>query len=710
MSASEDIGEFIMEKNKLSIISLVTGTITFVTLASSGSLAASDENRVLVAQAQTSAPPPQAPSFLKQAGQKLLDSAQKKVLHSVNERMQQPATKSAPPQAPQTAPPTTTTVPGAPVAEQIPTATTTVPTAPRQQAPCRSWSNPGERPIACLLCVHGLGLQSNSYEFFAKETSNRGLAVYAIDVRGFGSWMNAGGKAKVNFDDCLADIKQALESIRAANPNLPVYILGESMGGAIALRAASMFPELVDGLISSVPAGERFNQGKTSMKVFLNLLSGFDVSNVGGDILNQATRNSKLKTQWSEDPLARLNLTPQELIQFQDFMNTNHDAAKKLANMPVLFVQGNGDQLVKPEGTWELFNAVASKDKSFFAVPGEHLIFEEAQTQDPGPRDQNFRVIQSWLSTKVGRRNRGRQRADISPGASGAGYTGTPGSYNYQSASGTGYNYPGAAGMPNASGTPVAAVSDAALAPAAQLLDQGRYAEAISQLESLRTQRPNDPQLLGLLGRAYYMGGQPDRAGWYFRSAMRAGRRGGDSSRMLNNYMLQMSSEAQRQPPQTVAPTATPVSPGQSTLSSLMMPFAGFAGKLMFGNPSSAATTGGAPSAGAVQASALTSAATPSPVTGRGKVYAFYAKWADQCKGLSDILTRLSSMYGDRVEVTKVDIEDTKSDPLVDQFKIGPIPTVVFVAPNGQVTSTVIGECTYSNYEAALKNMGQPLR
>lgn len=359
---------------------------------------------------QTSAPPA-APSFMKQAGQILMDKAQKGLMRNLNDKLQAPTQ----PSSTSTTPTSATTVPSTSdpaglfggTSSVVPLATYTQ-ASDQQTAPCRSWVNPVEKPIACLLCLHGLGLQSNAYEFFGSEQAKRGIAVYAIDVRGFGLWMKAGGKCKVDFNQCLEDVKQTLQTIRAANPDVPVYVLGESMGGAIALRAASMYPELVDGLISAVPAGERFNQEKTSAKVFLNLLTGRNIMDIGGDLVKQATTNAKLRSQWKDDPLSRLVLKPEELIQFQDFMNFNHDAAKKVTDLPVLILQSNGDQLVKPEGTWQLFNAIASKDKSFFGVPGEHLIFEEAQTQEAGPRDQNFRVISAWLSTKVGHRVRNR--------------------------------------------------------------------------------------------------------------------------------------------------------------------------------------------------------------------------------------------------------------------------------------------------------------
>ncbi len=239
------------------------------------------------------------------------------------------------------------------------------------------------KPKALLLCIHGLGLYSGSYTNFGKHLSRLGISVYAIDVRGFGSWMRNGGHDQVDFDGCLNDVKTTLLSIRAANPGLPMFLLGESMGGAIALRATSMYPDLINGLISSVPSGDRFKQKKTDLKVAMQFLKGANKQfDVGTAIVDQATQNPKLRKDWAGNPLDRMELSPKELIQFQSFMNDNHDSAKKITTVPVLMVEGNKDKLVKPEGTWELFNDIECEQKSFLAVPSEHLIFEEQQDKE----------------------------------------------------------------------------------------------------------------------------------------------------------------------------------------------------------------------------------------------------------------------------------------------------------------------------------------
>ena len=585
--------------------------------------------------------------------------------------------------------------------------------------------------------------------------------------------MNAKGKTKVNFDDCLDDIKLSLQSIHNANPGLPVYLLGESMGGAIALRAASMYPDLVDGLISSVPASERFNQGKTSMKVFFNLLTGTNLANVGGDVVNQATQNSKLKAAWEGDPLDRLNLSPQELIQFQDFMNNNHDAAKRVSTMPVLFVQGNGDHLVKPEGTWELFNDVASTDKSFLAVPGEHLIFEEAQTQDPAVRDQNFRIISAWLATKVGYRHQGNWRGGLaSAGTSNAGGTttggagmGAPPGPNAGTWGGGGMGAPvgnnagtwggGGMGAPigdnggtrggtsgwNAGNNGTGGLSSSGgawgggptngagsafgggrpginlqgLESQAQLIDSGQYPTAIAQLEQIRSQRPNDPNVIALLGKAYFRNGQTDQAAQLFRAAMRARRGGGDQAQALNSYLLNMSGA-----PTPVAvtsnvgqPTPTPDTSGSPFASFIRRISGSLAGGQFGGGTNGGASLENGPHGGNISGTGTSGGAFTgigsansgivAPAS-KAKVYAFYANWADQCKDLPSTMNRLASTYGNLADITQVNIEDAASDNLVDRYKIGPIPTVVFVAPNGQVTSTIIGASQYDNYDQAMKS------
>lgn len=254
----------------------------------------------------------------------------------------------------------------------------------RGTPPCLAWIDPDVESKAVLLCVHGLGLYNGTYEPFGKRVARLGIATYAIDMRGFGSWMEAKGRQRVDFEAALADVGAVLKVIRRAHPGLPVFLLGESMGGAIALQATALYPDLIDGVISSVPAGDRFQQKRTALRVALRLLANpnkpFDV---GTQVIEQATEKPEVRKAWSKDPLARMNISPRELLQFQAFMNKNHAAARRIKTTPVLIVQGCRDRLVRPEGTVELYNELATPDRQLVLVPSaEHLIFEEEQFSD----------------------------------------------------------------------------------------------------------------------------------------------------------------------------------------------------------------------------------------------------------------------------------------------------------------------------------------
>ena len=268
----------------------------------------------------------------------------------------------------------------------------------RGTPPCLSWVD-SEQPVrAVLLCVHGLGLHNGTYDAFGKRLSKLGYAVYAIDVRGFGSWMAAQGREKVDFDGCMEDVKSTLKVVHRAHPGLPVFILGESMGGAIALRACAQFPELVDGLISSVPAGDRFKQGQTKLTVAFHLIADPNTPfDIGTSVIKQATAKPELRDSWGNNPLSRLKVSANELIQFQNFMNQNHKFAVLIKDRPVLFVQGCDDKLVRPEGTVELYNRLATKDRQIELIPkAEHLIFEEAQFTD-----REVEIVNKWLTSHL---------------------------------------------------------------------------------------------------------------------------------------------------------------------------------------------------------------------------------------------------------------------------------------------------------------------
>lgn len=250
---------------------------------------------------------------------------------------------------------------------------------PFTDAPGLVWLNPAVKQVGIVVALHGLSLEHSSYDALGKELADAGFCTVAFDVRGFGVYRQALGAEQLDFDSCMRDLQLLVGAIRGDSPGVPLFMLGESMGGAIAVQFAARNPQLVDGLVASVPAGKRFKQGSMTLKVALHFLDNkhrpFDV---GIDVINQATHDPQLKQAWRSDPKTRNLLSPHELITFQSMCDRNIEHARRITATPVIMFQGVSDGLVKPEATYDLFRAVASKDKSLVMVGNaEHLIFEE---------------------------------------------------------------------------------------------------------------------------------------------------------------------------------------------------------------------------------------------------------------------------------------------------------------------------------------------
>jgi len=237
-------------------------------------------------------------------------------------------------------------------------------------------------------------LDNRSFQYTAKKLTARGYLVSALDVRGFGAWVNTRGEEDLDYDSCLGDIKDAVAMFKKKNPGIPIYVLGESMGGAIALRAAAKLGSEINGVISSVPSAERFQQRKMSLQTAMHFIvdpnKAFDVGEyvAEGDTSEESTRK-----EWANDSKAKLDLTPVELMKFALFMRTTKRCAEDIKTTPVLMLQGLKDRLVKPKGTFELFEAINSEDKSMI-VQGlsEHLMFET-----PKPDPSVIDAVDSWL-------------------------------------------------------------------------------------------------------------------------------------------------------------------------------------------------------------------------------------------------------------------------------------------------------------------------
>ncbi len=267
-----------------------------------------------------------------------------------------------------------------------------------QNPPLSFWRPVRGRARAAMLCIHGLGLHRGTFAQFATAMANRDVAVYAVDVRGFGTWYQ-NGQPKLDFPASLLDVTKTLKDIRAQYPDAPIFLLGESMGGAVALQAAAQNADMVAGLISSVPSNDRFGGLGGDLHVTLRILAGgfkerFDV---GSHVVQYATAKQDLRDLWKNDPRGRNNFSPAELMTFQSFMKQNFDVAKQVKQLPVLIIQGARDKLVHPSGTWDVWEHLATPNLDIaLSSNAEHLIFEYGQFSS-----DDLRFVSNWIDKRL---------------------------------------------------------------------------------------------------------------------------------------------------------------------------------------------------------------------------------------------------------------------------------------------------------------------
>ena len=169
---------------------------------------------------------------------------------------------------------------------------------------------PEKNPKAVVQVVHGLAEHSGRYLNIVNALIPRGYAIYAADHRGHGK--SEGLRAYVKkFEYYVKDQKTFFELIKENEPNLPIFLLGHSMGAIIAQMYAVMYPEDLKGLVLS-GAGTRL--GGTGSSSFLRgvtkLLSKIIPKHkIDPKLSKEISRDLNVVTAYEGDPLVSSKIT-----------------------------------------------------------------------------------------------------------------------------------------------------------------------------------------------------------------------------------------------------------------------------------------------------------------------------------------------------------------------------------------------------------------
>ncbi len=109
-------------------------------------------------------------------------------------------------------------------------------------------------PKAIVLALHGMNDYSNAFRTLGEYLELKNIKLIAYDQRGFGETKGRGYWHGIH--SLTADLITVCQLIKNDHPQIPLFLLGDSMGGAVVLAALESLEEKVEyeGIVLIAPA------------------------------------------------------------------------------------------------------------------------------------------------------------------------------------------------------------------------------------------------------------------------------------------------------------------------------------------------------------------------------------------------------------------------------------------------------------------------
>ena len=255
----------------------------------------------------------------------------------------------------------------------------------------RVWET--ETPRAVVVIAHGFGEHIGRYEYVAARLTDAGYLVVGADHHGHGR--SEGRRGQVSFDRAVTDLDKVVRSQRDIHPQLPIVLLGHSMGGGIALRYAIAYSQRLDGLILSAPLVHVDAHPLTKLVGTLIARVCPNLALVELDP-NLVSRDPEVVEAYTADPLVRHRPIPAgTAAEFVRHAGTILDDAEDI-RLPTLLLWGTRDGLCPPAGARALADALESTDLTTRSFDGlYHEIFNEPE------RDAVLDAVVTWLALHI---------------------------------------------------------------------------------------------------------------------------------------------------------------------------------------------------------------------------------------------------------------------------------------------------------------------
>lgn len=248
------------------------------------------------------------------------------------------------------------------------------------------WGN--DRPGYLALLVHGYGEHLGRYQYVARTLQAQGARVFGPDHLGHG--LSQGERVLIeDYDAVVDDVERIVSHVRQEHPDLPLVVIGHSMGGMIATRYVQRYGDGVRALVLSGPLIGR----KTQIS---DLLALAEIPDTPLDIAT-LSRDPAVGAAYQADPLVWHGPFKRPTLRAMQQMLANINAGPGFGALPTLWIHGDDDRLVLPAETQTAIDILKGSDLERMINPGgRHESFNEIN------RDQILKRITDFIARALG--------------------------------------------------------------------------------------------------------------------------------------------------------------------------------------------------------------------------------------------------------------------------------------------------------------------
>ncbi len=248
--------------------------------------------------------------------------------------------------------------------------------------PMKTWSSTDD-PNAVVLAMHGFNDYSNAFDAAAHTFADNLITTYAIDQRGFGATKQHGIWA--GYTTLQSDLIATVNLLCEKHSDLPLFLLGESMGGAVILIAAQQLERTcIQGVILLAPAVWGWQTMPWWQTVPLRLLAHTlpELKVTGEGLEIHPSDNAEMLRVLGRDPLIIKATRIDTLYGLTDLMEAAMVNSGAL-RMPALILYGEHDEIIPPTPFCQMLNNLPDRTTSHWRLVlypnGYHMLSRDLQ-------------------------------------------------------------------------------------------------------------------------------------------------------------------------------------------------------------------------------------------------------------------------------------------------------------------------------------------